>query len=171
MGDVGTSEYILREDFPVFARHTTPEDCVPRWELVDYNIAVTVGDVRIRPGDYIVADHDGIVAIPHEVIDSVLEDAKRYSPPRARSAAPSERACFRLKPTTASACSEAVGSVVSLGPLPAMVHQRCNLVAIELRDPPHDVVRDWVKVRRRRVRPCLLRVLRPRDHGGDRGLH
>jgi 4-hydroxy-4-methyl-2-oxoglutarate aldolase len=76
MGDVGTSEYILREDFPVFARHTTPEDCVPRWELVDYNIAVTVGNVRIRPGDYIVTDHDGIVAIPHEVIDSVLEDAE-----------------------------------------------------------------------------------------------
>jgi 4-hydroxy-4-methyl-2-oxoglutarate aldolase len=69
-------EYILKEDFPVFARHTTPEDCVPRWRLVDYNVSVTIGGVRVSPGDYVVADLDGIVVIPASVLDDVLQEAE-----------------------------------------------------------------------------------------------
>jgi 4-hydroxy-4-methyl-2-oxoglutarate aldolase len=69
-------EYILKEDFPVFARHTTPEDCVPRWRLVDFNVSVTIGGVRVSPGDYVVADLDGIVVIPASVLDDVLQEAE-----------------------------------------------------------------------------------------------
>jgi 4-hydroxy-4-methyl-2-oxoglutarate aldolase len=69
-------QYILKEDFPVFARHTTPEDCVPRWRLVDYNAAVTIGGVRIAPGDYVVADLDGIVVVPGRVLDEMLDEAE-----------------------------------------------------------------------------------------------
>jgi 4-hydroxy-4-methyl-2-oxoglutarate aldolase len=69
-------DYILKEDFPVFARYTTPQDCVPRWELIGYNVSVTIGDVRVAPGDYLVADHDGIVVVPSEVLDGVLADAE-----------------------------------------------------------------------------------------------
>jgi 4-hydroxy-4-methyl-2-oxoglutarate aldolase len=69
-------DYILKEDFPVFARHTTPEDCVPRWRLADYNVPVTVGGVRVSPGDYVVGDLDGIVVIPASVLDDVLREAE-----------------------------------------------------------------------------------------------
>ena len=70
-------EYILREDFPVFARYTTPQDCVPRWELVARGeTTITVGGVRVAPGDWVVADHDGIVVIPGEVLESVLAEAE-----------------------------------------------------------------------------------------------
>jgi len=32
--------------------------------------------VRIEPGDYIVADHDGIVVVPDKLRDGVLEEAE-----------------------------------------------------------------------------------------------
>ncbi|MDQ3752497.1 MAG: RraA family protein [Actinomycetota bacterium] len=69
-------DYILKEDFPVFCRYTTPQDCVVRWDLTAENAPVTVGTVRISPGDYIVADHDGIVAIPVGLCDAVLAAAE-----------------------------------------------------------------------------------------------
>lgn len=70
-------DYILKEDIPVFCRYTTPQDCVVRWDLITENAPVTVGGVRISPGDYIVGDHDGLVAIPAEVCDVVLAEAEK----------------------------------------------------------------------------------------------
>ncbi len=65
-------EYILRENFPVFCRFTTPVDCCWRWELLDYNCPIIIGDVLIHPGDFIVADFDGIVCIPRAIAAEVL---------------------------------------------------------------------------------------------------
>jgi 4-hydroxy-4-methyl-2-oxoglutarate aldolase len=70
-------ELILREDYPVFARYTTPQDCTYRWELVAHgDVTVTIGEVRIAPGDYVVADEDGIVVVPQHVLLDVLERAE-----------------------------------------------------------------------------------------------
>jgi 4-hydroxy-4-methyl-2-oxoglutarate aldolase len=65
-------DYILERDFPVFSRYTTPQDCVPRWELTAYETTITIGAVQIAPGDYVVADRDGIVIVPAELRDEVL---------------------------------------------------------------------------------------------------
>jgi 4-hydroxy-4-methyl-2-oxoglutarate aldolase len=69
-------DYILDSGFPVFCRYTTPQDCVPRWELTATNVAVTIGEVRIEPGDWIVADSDGIVSVPAASADEVLAEAE-----------------------------------------------------------------------------------------------
>jgi regulator of RNase E activity RraA len=69
-------EFIQRAGFPVFCRYTTPQDCVPRWELNATQVPVTIGDVRIEPGDWIVADHDGVVAVPSAVAEEVLAEAE-----------------------------------------------------------------------------------------------
>jgi 4-hydroxy-4-methyl-2-oxoglutarate aldolase len=70
-------EFILREDFPVFARYTTPQDCTVRWELVEHgDVVATVGGVQVRLGDYVVADHDGIVVVPRDAVDEVLAEAE-----------------------------------------------------------------------------------------------
>jgi regulator of RNase E activity RraA len=70
-------EFILREDFPVFARYTTPQDCTVRWELVEHgDVVATVGGVQVRLGDYVVADLDGIVVVPREAIAEVLAEAE-----------------------------------------------------------------------------------------------
>jgi 4-hydroxy-4-methyl-2-oxoglutarate aldolase len=70
-------EFILREEFPVFARYTTPQDCTVRWELVEHgDTTATVGGVSVRLGDYVVGDHDGIVVVPREVLTEVLAEAE-----------------------------------------------------------------------------------------------
>jgi len=70
-------DFILREDFPVFARYTTPQDCTARWELVEHgDVVATVGGVEIRLGDHVVADADGIVVVPRTLVDEVLAEAE-----------------------------------------------------------------------------------------------
>ena len=49
---------------------------MPRWELTATGVPVTVGEVRIEPGDWVVADHDGIVVVPAAVLDEVLAEAE-----------------------------------------------------------------------------------------------
>ncbi len=67
---------IVEEGLPVFSRYVTPQDCVPRWELLGHSREITAGGVRISPGDWIVADGDGIVAIPNDVCEEVLSRAE-----------------------------------------------------------------------------------------------
>lgn len=69
-------DYIVKEDYPVFCKYTTPQDCVVRWELTATDVPVVIGGVRVEPGDFMVADEDGIVAIPQAIQDRVLEEAE-----------------------------------------------------------------------------------------------
>jgi regulator of RNase E activity RraA len=72
--DVG---FILEEGFPVFTRFVTPEDSTWRWELEATQVPVTIGDVRIEPGDWVVGDDDGVVIVPAAVAEDVLAEAER----------------------------------------------------------------------------------------------
>ena len=42
------------------------------------HIPVAVGGVVVRPGDYIFGDIDGVMVIPYEHVDKVLEQALLY---------------------------------------------------------------------------------------------
>ena len=76
-GGARDADYILRQDFPVFARYVTPQDCVPRWELLAHgDVTIVVGGVRVAPGDWIVGDRDGLVIVPGERVDEILSEAE-----------------------------------------------------------------------------------------------
>ncbi len=68
--------FILDEGFPVFCRYVTPEDSTWRWKLEATQVSITIGDVRIEPGDLVVGDDDGVVAVPHGIAESVLAEAE-----------------------------------------------------------------------------------------------
>jgi len=68
--------FILEEGFPVFCRFVTPEDSTWRWELQTTQVAVTLGLVRIEPGDWVVADDDGVVVVPQAIAETVLAEAE-----------------------------------------------------------------------------------------------
>ena len=68
--------FILDEGFPVFSRYVTPEDSTWRWALEATQVPVTIGRVTIEPGDWIVADDDGVVVVPQAVAVTVLADAE-----------------------------------------------------------------------------------------------
>ena len=69
-------DYIIKLGFPVFARYKTPRDINGRWRLVDHNVPITIGNVHIKPGDYVVGDHDGAVIIPQEIAAEVVAKAE-----------------------------------------------------------------------------------------------
>jgi 4-hydroxy-4-methyl-2-oxoglutarate aldolase len=62
--------------YPVFSHYKTPQDSLPRWEMLDTGRSIKIGDVAIAPGDYVVADIDGVVVIPAHLRDKVLEMAE-----------------------------------------------------------------------------------------------
>jgi regulator of RNase E activity RraA len=68
---------LIKMEFPTFAWGASPIDTTGRVRVVDYNIPIIIGGVRISPGDLIFADLDGIVIIPKnlekEVIDEVIK--------------------------------------------------------------------------------------------------
>jgi 4-hydroxy-4-methyl-2-oxoglutarate aldolase len=42
-----------------------------------YRVAVTVGGAAVEPGDYVVADRDGVVVVPGAEIDAVVDAGRR----------------------------------------------------------------------------------------------
>lgn len=68
--------FIVDLGFPVFSRFVTPEDSTWRWQIEATQVPVTIGRVRIEPGDWIVADEDGVVAVPAGVAADVLAEAE-----------------------------------------------------------------------------------------------
>ncbi|MBB3087071.1 methyltransferase [Geodermatophilus sabuli] len=59
-------------DFPVFARGTTPLGPLHRGPG-EVNYPVSVGGIVVNPGDVIVGDADGVVVVPQESADSMLQ--------------------------------------------------------------------------------------------------
>jgi regulator of RNase E activity RraA len=65
-------EFILKIGFPVFASFYTPSDIVGRWIPDRYGEPITIGEVTITDGDYLLGDLDGVVAIPQAVAEEAI---------------------------------------------------------------------------------------------------
>lgn len=63
-------------DFPVFARSATSRTARGRIVEAGTNVPITVGDVTVRPGDYVVADASAVVFVPQTEIERVLDAAE-----------------------------------------------------------------------------------------------
>jgi regulator of RNase E activity RraA len=63
--------------YPVFAAGTRPVDFAGRMRVVETGGPVELAGVVIAPGDLVLADRDGVVVVPRDVIDPVLERALR----------------------------------------------------------------------------------------------
>jgi regulator of RNase E activity RraA len=64
---------IQKLGFPVFTAGIKPVDSRGRGMVVDYNVPVLCGGVVVTPGDLIVADYDGVVAIPAHLVNQTLD--------------------------------------------------------------------------------------------------
>jgi 4-hydroxy-4-methyl-2-oxoglutarate aldolase len=75
---------------PIWARFVRAQGAT-KGEVGKLDVPVVVGGARIAPGDLVVLDADGVVAIPHAQVDAVLalavERAERESTLRERYAA------------------------------------------------------------------------------------
>lgn len=62
-------------DFPVFGIGVTPADSLGRIDVVSIGEPIEIDGVKIRNGDYVLGDIDGVVIIPEGVADEAIARA------------------------------------------------------------------------------------------------
>ena len=66
---------VLKMDFPTFAFGSYGQDSGPRYKVLDFRIPVEIGCVRVRPGDIVFGDIDGVCVAPAEAATEVFTRA------------------------------------------------------------------------------------------------
>lgn len=66
---------VLALDWPVFSMGSYAQDSIVRTQVVDYRCDIEIGGVTIHNGDLLFADEDGVVVIPRDLEEDVLEKA------------------------------------------------------------------------------------------------
>ena len=66
---------ILALKFPTFSYGPYAQDQAPRGEVIDFRVPIEIGQVRIAPGDLILGDVDGVLAVPRAAEDEALRRA------------------------------------------------------------------------------------------------
>ncbi|MEO8526352.1 MAG: RraA family protein [Caldimonas sp.] len=74
-GGCRDTAFIRKIGFPVFCDKATPRDIVGAWVPVAYDEPISFGQVVVRPGDYVLADCDGVVVIASAIAGEVTEAA------------------------------------------------------------------------------------------------
>lgn len=66
---------VLEQNWPVFSCGCYAQDSSVRTQVVDFRCDIEIGQVTIHNGDLIFGDVDGVLVIPKDVADEVLEKA------------------------------------------------------------------------------------------------
>jgi regulator of RNase E activity RraA len=74
-GYVRDTKAILDMSFPTFGFGSYGQDSAPRHKVVDFRIPVEIGSVRVRPGDILFGDIDGVLVVPAEAETEVFTRA------------------------------------------------------------------------------------------------
>jgi regulator of RNase E activity RraA len=75
-GGVRDVDFINAMKYPVFARFKCSASSVGRWDIVDCQVPVKIGNTIIRPGDFVFGDTDGVVIVPKDITFDVLLSAE-----------------------------------------------------------------------------------------------
>lgn len=70
---------IINLGFPVYTCGITPIKSSPDLQTVGVDVPVEINGVQIRPGDMIIADDTGIIVVPDDYTQKVLELAEEIS--------------------------------------------------------------------------------------------
>lgn len=70
------NSFIRSIGFPVFCRFRTPRDIVAKWVPDGIDQPITIGDVLIERGDFVIADFDGVVIIPQGIVEEVITEVE-----------------------------------------------------------------------------------------------
>ena len=71
--------YKIRNDkLPVFARGVVPNAGGVQY-AGEFQVSVQCGGAIVHPGDWVVGDEDGVVVVPQDRLESVIEAAKRLA--------------------------------------------------------------------------------------------
>lgn len=66
---------ILELNFPTFSWGRYAQDQRPRGKVIDFRCTIEIDGVRVRPGDIVFGDMDGVCVIPSEIERDVVQGA------------------------------------------------------------------------------------------------
>lgn len=66
---------VLSQNWPVFSCGCYAQDSSVRTKVIDFRCSIEIGQVSIKDGDLVFGDIDGVLIIPQQVADEVLEKA------------------------------------------------------------------------------------------------
>lgn len=83
-GAIRDADEIRGLGFPCVVRTITPVNGARRWRLTEADVPLSLPGqngvpVRIAPGDYILADGDGVVVIPAGVAEQIITDSEELA--------------------------------------------------------------------------------------------
>ncbi len=70
-------DLVLATGFQVFCRYFTPADVVGYWRPAAFDVPVTLGEVTVHPGDYVLGDRDGVCVVPRAHAEAVVTAAEQ----------------------------------------------------------------------------------------------
>ncbi len=68
---------VEKQRCPVWARHIARTTVIGRLEFAGLNETINCGGVKVRPGDIVVADDDGVIVVPREAAAEVAKWARK----------------------------------------------------------------------------------------------
>ncbi len=74
-GALRDASFILDLGFACWRTHHTPRDVVGMWRPIATEVPISIGDVRIEPGDWLHGDRDGMVRVPAGILDEIIDAA------------------------------------------------------------------------------------------------
>lgn len=77
-GSVRDLSDLRRLDFPTFARGAAAGSAGGHYRIDGTNVPVECGGIEVRPGDYVVADEDGVAVAPKERYPEIVVAAKQW---------------------------------------------------------------------------------------------
>ncbi|HET6560232.1 MAG TPA: RraA family protein [Prolixibacteraceae bacterium] len=75
-GGIRDTHQILEADFPVFYKYRSSNGSLGRCLITHYQIPLEIGRVIVKPGDVIMGDVDGVLAVPRDIAYDVLVRAE-----------------------------------------------------------------------------------------------
>lgn len=66
---------LMRMKFPTFGYGSYGQDSAPRYKVHDFRVPIEIGAVRIRSGDIVFGDIDGVCVVPQEAARDVFSKA------------------------------------------------------------------------------------------------
>src|SRR5436190_10072110 len=71
--------FLIGMNMPIYARYTTPRDIVGYWLADGLDVPIKIGPVTINPGDYVLADQDGVIVLPKARAEEIISAAETAS--------------------------------------------------------------------------------------------
>ena len=75
-GYVRDVNFLIEMGFQTWSRGYTPRDIVGYWRPAGFDVEITIGDMVVAPGDYVVADRDGALRVPKGIVEEVIAKAE-----------------------------------------------------------------------------------------------